>query len=60
MYYFPILEILSDIGLRKGQRDAKCFTRLSSKVQPQPIVDRFPQILPRAQIALGGLDGRVA
>jgi len=26
----------------------------------QPIVDRFLQILPRSQISLGGLDGRVA
>jgi hypothetical protein len=34
--------------------------RLSSKVQSQPIVDCFLQILPRSQIALGGLDGGVA
>src|SRR5215472_2490020 len=53
-YGRPQFNPWGDAGRRKA------LARLSSKVQPQPIIHRFPQILPRSQIALGGLDGRVA
>jgi hypothetical protein len=34
--------------------------RISSLVEAQAVVHGFLQILPRSQISLGGLDGRVA
>ena len=51
--------LVAQILPREDAGRPEVVARLAIKVYPQPIVDRFLQILPRSEIALSGLDGGV-